>query len=79
MLCKIQGIHGGNYEECRLLGYKNSVCTPQETYYLSATYSSQLMLCKIQGIHGGDHEECRLLGYKNPVRTPQETHYLSAT
>jgi hypothetical protein len=22
MLCKIWGLHGGNYEECRLLGYK---------------------------------------------------------
>jgi hypothetical protein len=31
MLCKISGFHGGNYEECRLLGYKNPVRTSQET------------------------------------------------
>jgi hypothetical protein len=23
VLCKIWGFHGGGYEECRLLGYKN--------------------------------------------------------
>jgi hypothetical protein len=47
MLCKISGFHGGDYEECRLLGYKNPVSTSQETHYVSATESSQLMLCKI--------------------------------
>jgi hypothetical protein len=36
-----------NYEECRLLGYKNPVRTSQETHYVSTTESSQLMLCKI--------------------------------
>jgi hypothetical protein len=41
------GFHGSDYEECRLLGYKNPVRTSQETYYLSTTESSQLMLCKI--------------------------------
>jgi hypothetical protein len=25
--CKICGFHGGHYEECRLLGYKNPVRT----------------------------------------------------
>jgi hypothetical protein len=25
--CKISGFHGGDYEECRLLGYKNQVRT----------------------------------------------------
>jgi hypothetical protein len=75
----IWGVHGSDYEECRLLGYKNSVRTSQETYYVSATKSSQLMLCKIWGVHGSDYEECRLLGYKNSVRTSQETHYVSAT
>jgi hypothetical protein len=49
-------------EECHLLGYKNPVHTSQETHYLSATESNQLMLCKIWGFHGGDYEECRLLG-----------------
>jgi hypothetical protein len=38
---------GTNYEECRLLGYKNPVCTSQETRYFSATEPSQLMLYKI--------------------------------
>jgi hypothetical protein len=46
-LCNISGICGGDYEECRLLGYKNQVHTSQETRYISATESSQLMLCKI--------------------------------
>jgi hypothetical protein len=27
MLCKIRGFHEGEYEECRLLGYKNPVHT----------------------------------------------------
>jgi hypothetical protein len=74
MLCNILGFHGGDYEECLLLGYKNPVRTSQETHYISATKLSQLMLCKICGFHGGDYEECRLLGYKNPIRTSQETH-----
>jgi hypothetical protein len=52
MLCKICGFHGGDYEECRLLGYKNPVHTSQETHYVSATEPSQLMLCKICGFHG---------------------------
>jgi hypothetical protein len=44
---EILGFHGGDYEECRLLGYKNPVRTSQETHYVSSTESSQLMLCKI--------------------------------
>jgi hypothetical protein len=47
MLFKIGGFRGGDYEECRLLGYKNTVRTSQETHYLSVTESSQLMLFKI--------------------------------
>jgi hypothetical protein len=43
---KIWGLHGGHYEECRLLGYKNSVRTSRETHYVSATESSRLMICK---------------------------------
>jgi hypothetical protein len=31
MLCKIWGFDGGDYEECRLLGYKTPVRTSQET------------------------------------------------
>jgi hypothetical protein len=57
MLCKIWGFHGSDYEECRLLGYKTQGRTSQETRYLSATESSQLMLCKIWGFHGGDYED----------------------
>jgi hypothetical protein len=34
------------YEECRLLGYKNPVRTSQETHYVCAKESSQLM-CKV--------------------------------
>jgi hypothetical protein len=60
-IVKIWGVHGGDYEECRLLGYKNPVHTSQETHYVSATESIQLMLCKIWGIRGSDYEECRLL------------------
>jgi hypothetical protein len=47
MLSKIGGFHGSDYEECRLLGYKNPVHTSQETNYISATESCQFMLCKI--------------------------------
>jgi hypothetical protein len=46
-LCKISGFQGGEYEECRLLGYKNPVRTSQETHYVSPTESSRLMLCNI--------------------------------
>jgi hypothetical protein len=62
MLCKIWGFHGGDYEECRLLRYKNPVRTSHETHYVSATEPSQLMLCKIWGFHGSDYEEWSLLG-----------------
>jgi hypothetical protein len=65
------------YEECHLLWYKNTVRPSQETHYVSATVSNQLMLCKIWGFHDSDYEEWRLLGYKNPVCTSQETHYVS--
>jgi hypothetical protein len=59
-LRKIWHFHGGDYEECRLLGYKNPVRTSQRTHYVSAT---DPMLCRIWGFHGGDDEECRLEGY----------------
>jgi hypothetical protein len=68
-----------DYEECRLLGYKNPIHTSHETHYVSTTESSRLMLCKIWGLHGSDYEEWRLLGYINPIRTSQETHYVSTT
>jgi hypothetical protein len=47
MLRKIGGFHGGDYEECRLLGYK-TVRTLQETHYTTSTEHSQLMVCKIE-------------------------------
>jgi hypothetical protein len=50
IVVKIRGFRGGDYEKRRLLGYKNPVRTSrtsQETHYVSATESSQLMLCKI--------------------------------
>jgi hypothetical protein len=62
MLCKIWGLHGGDCEECRLLGYKTPVRTSQETHYISATEPSRLMLCKIWGFQGCDCEEFRFLG-----------------
>jgi hypothetical protein len=37
---KIWGFYGGDYEECRLLGYKNPVRTSQEAHYVSATEPS---------------------------------------
>jgi hypothetical protein len=78
-LRKIWGFHGGDYEECRLLGYKTPVRTSQGTNYVSATEPRRLMLCKIWRFHGGDYEECRLLGYKTPGRTSRKTHYVSVT
>jgi hypothetical protein len=40
MLCKIWGLHSGDYEEYRLLGYKNPVRTSRETP-LRFRYKSQ--------------------------------------
>jgi hypothetical protein len=79
ILFKICDFRGSDYEESRLMGYKTLVRTSQETHYVSALESSQLMLCKILGFHGSDYEECRLLGYKTLVRTSQGTHYFSVT
>jgi hypothetical protein len=62
MLCNIWGFHGGDYEECRSLGYKHPVHTSQETHHVSATESSLLMLCKIWGFRSNGYEECRILG-----------------
>jgi hypothetical protein len=56
MLCKIWGFYGGDYEECRLLGYKNAIGTSQDTHYVSATEPKRLMLCRIGDVHVGDYE-----------------------
>jgi hypothetical protein len=53
---KIRGFHGGDYEKCYLLGYRNPVRTSQETYYLSAAEYNQLILSRILGFHGDDYE-----------------------
>jgi hypothetical protein len=66
-MCKILGVHGSDYGECRLLGYKTPVRTSQETHYVSTSESSELMLCKIWGFHDGGYEEWRLLGCLHPV------------
>jgi hypothetical protein len=60
--CEVSDSHGGDYEGCGLLGYKNPDRTSQETYYVSATKPIRVMLCKIGGFHGGDYEECLPLG-----------------
>jgi hypothetical protein len=73
--CKSSGFHGGDCEECRLLGYKIPVHTSQETHCVSVTEQSQLIICKIWGLHDDDYEECSLLGYRNPVHTSQETYF----
>jgi hypothetical protein len=44
---QILGSHGGDYEDRRLLGYKTTVCTSQETHYISTTEPSRLMLCEV--------------------------------
>jgi hypothetical protein len=62
ILWKISGFYGGDYEECRLQGYKNPVRTSQETHYVSATEPSPLILYKISGFYCGNYEECHLLG-----------------
>jgi hypothetical protein len=62
MLYRIEDFRDGDYEECRLLGYKDPVCTSQETHYVSATEPSRLMLCKVEGFHSDDYEEYLLVG-----------------
>jgi hypothetical protein len=55
--------------------YKNSVCTSQETRYVSATEPSRLMLCgETVAVYCENHTE-----HTDTVRTSQETHYISAT
>jgi hypothetical protein len=78
LCCRIISFHGGDYEECCRLKYKNPVRTSQKTYYVSATETSWLTICKTWGFNGCVYEECRLLGYKTPMCTSQETHYFSA-
>jgi hypothetical protein len=69
----ISGFHGGDYEECRLLGYKNPIRTSQETYYISTTEPNRLMLC------GETVAVCceNRAEHTDTVRTSQETHHVS--
>jgi hypothetical protein len=66
----------GEYEECRLLAYKNPVRTSQESQYVFTTEPSRLMLCKIWVFHGGDYEKCRFLDIKNEF-VPHRKHISS--
>jgi hypothetical protein len=77
MPCKIWCFHD-DYEEGRLLGYKNPVRTSHEIHHVSAEEPNRLVLCKICGIYDGDYGEYHLLGLKTPVRTWQEIHEASA-
>jgi hypothetical protein len=48
---RIWGSHGGDYEECRLVGYRTSIRTSQG--HISLGYWAQrLLLCKIWSFHG---------------------------
>jgi hypothetical protein len=47
MLCQTFGFHGGAYEECRFLGYKNPGRASQEAYYVFVKEPTRLMLCQI--------------------------------
>jgi hypothetical protein len=78
-LYKMWGFPGGDYEECRLLGYKNLVRTSKETHYLSATETSWLILCKIWGFPRYWLWRMYSSWVQDSVRTSQETHYLTAT
>jgi hypothetical protein len=42
-------LHGSDYEECRLLGYRNAVRTSQETHYFYATEPSWLCCVRFEG------------------------------
>jgi hypothetical protein len=79
MICKIESFHGDTYEECRLLEYRNSVRTSEETYYMSTTEAKRLIIRKIEGFQGDDYEECRLMRYRNAVLTSEEAYYISTT
>jgi hypothetical protein len=68
-----------DYEQCRLLGFKNPVRTSQETHYVYSTDYCQLILFKIWSFHVCDYEECRLLGFKKPIPSSQETYYVYST
>jgi hypothetical protein len=46
-IVRMSRLHGGDYEECRPLEYKNPLRTSQETHYVSATEPSRSMLWKI--------------------------------
>jgi hypothetical protein len=60
LLYTIWGFQGGSHEECRLLRYKITVRTSQETH-VSVTVPNLLMLYMFWSFYGGDCEKCRLV------------------
>jgi hypothetical protein len=56
MLRNIWDIHGGDYEEQCLLGFKIPVHTSQEIYYVSATEPTRLISRKILSFHDVSEE-----------------------
>jgi hypothetical protein len=51
---KILGFHGGGYDDCRLLEYKNLFHTSQETHYVSASKNVVFWDIKTQFYLTGD-------------------------
>jgi hypothetical protein len=78
LLCHIWGFHGGSYEECRPLGYKNPVRTSQQTHYFSAIEHSWLMLCKFEVFKAVTMKNVVLWDIKSQF-LPHRKHYFSAT
>jgi hypothetical protein len=62
-ICKSWDFHGGDYEECLLLGYKSRVHTSLERHCVSVTEPSRLMLCKIRRFHCDEYDEWAFLGH----------------
>jgi hypothetical protein len=73
MLCKISGIHGSDYEECRLLGYKNPVHTSQETHTCPLQSPAGLCYVRFEVFTAVNVNNVVFWDIKNPVRTSQET------
>jgi hypothetical protein len=82
MLCKIWGFHGDDYEECRLLGYKNPVRTSQETYASTVCYGSSFTFLYVDDIRTSQETYASTVCYgssftflyADDVRTSQETY-----
>jgi hypothetical protein len=44
LINKIWGYHGGDYEECRLLGYKTPQIVPHRKYFVSARIQTEVFM-----------------------------------